>query len=145
MDCFVPSNDVLSIECVKNQKILQCYTTILRNHSPDKVIFVFLKPLINKMTKTFAFLFLSGFLLLTSCLDTECVEETKAYMKVSFYSYETKKTASPDSLKLYGADYAESIYDDGKISLPALFPLKSSNSETEFIIKITATVISYTQ
>jgi aspartate carbamoyltransferase regulatory subunit len=93
------------------------------------------------MTKTFSFLFLAGLLLLTSCIDSECIEETKAYMKVSFYSYETKKIALPDSVTLYGAGNADTLYDNKnkKIIPLAIFPLKNSDNETEFIIKINGT------
>jgi len=92
------------------------------------------------MTKTIAFLFVSGFLiLLTSCLDVECVQETRAYMKVSFYNYETKTVASPDNLSLYGANNTIKIYDNQKITLPALIPLKDSDNESEFIIEINGT------
>ena len=93
------------------------------------------------MTKTIAFLFVAGFLiLLTSCLDVECIQETKAYMKVSFYSYETKTVASPDSVSLYGANNDIKIYDNQKkITLPALIPLKDSDNESKFIIKINGT------
>ena len=93
------------------------------------------------MTKILPFLFVAGLsLLLTSCIDTGCTGETKAYMKVNFYSYETKAVASPDSVTLYGADNAVKIYDNQKkIPLPALIPLKYSDNETEFIIEINGT------
>jgi len=89
------------------------------------------------MTKILSYLFAGFTLLLTSCLDTGCVSETKAYMKVNFYSYETKAIAAPDNITLYGADNAVKIYDNQKkITLPALIPLKYSDNETEFIIEI---------
>ena len=89
------------------------------------------------MTRIIAFLFITGFfVLITSCLDTECTDETEAYVKVSLYSYESKKIALPDSVTLYGADNEVKIYDSQKITLPALIPLKNSDNETEFIIKI---------
>jgi len=92
------------------------------------------------MTKIFVSLFLAGLFLLTSCLDSECVEETKAYMKVAFYSYETKKAVLPESVILHGADNDSTIYDNQKkIKNQALFPLKNSDTETAFIIKINET------
>ena len=93
------------------------------------------------MTKAIAFLFAAGFIiLLTSCLDAECIQETKAYMKVSFYSYETKTAASPDNLTLYGTNNVVKLYDNQeKITLPALIPLKDSGNESEFIIEINGT------
>ena len=93
------------------------------------------------MAKTFVLLFIAGLSLgLTSCLDTECIDETKAYMKVSFYNYEKKQKASPDSLTLYGVDNDAKIYDNQKkVTLPVLMPLKDSDTETKFIIKINGT------
>jgi len=92
------------------------------------------------MTKTIAFLFTACFaILLTSCVDAECVDEMAAYMKVSFYSYEDKKTSSPESITLYGVGSDNKIYDNQKITLPALIPLKNYDNETEFIIEINGT------
>ena len=93
------------------------------------------------MTKTLALLFTAGLLFwLTSCLDTECIDETRAYVKVSFYDYDTIKVASPDSLTLFGVGNSVKIYDNRKkIALPALMPLKDSDNETEFIIEINGT------
>ena len=93
------------------------------------------------MTKHITFLFIAGFILsLTACLDTECIEKTETYVKVSFCSYDDKKTALPDSLTLYGIGSDVKIYDNQKkITLPALIPLKYSDNETEFIIEINGT------
>ena len=90
------------------------------------------------MTKKYIYLFIAVLsLLLTSCLDTECIDETRTYMRVTFYSYETKKAATPDSLSLYGAGNDEKIFDNNKkVALPALISLKDSDNETEFIITI---------
>ena len=94
------------------------------------------------MTKTFVLLFIATLpVWLTSCLDAECVDKTKVYMKVSFYDYERKVIASPDSVTLFGADSEVKIYDNQKgITPPALLPLKGWDSETEFIITINGTI-----
>ena len=93
------------------------------------------------MTKTLALLFTAGLIFwLTSCLDTECIDETRAYVKVSFYDYDTIRVASPDSITLFGVGNDVKIYDNiKKIALPALMPLKDSDNETEFIIEINGT------
>ena len=92
------------------------------------------------MTKTFTFLFIACFtLLLTSCLNAECVDDTKVYVKVFFYSYDTKKIESPDSVTLYGVGNDIKIYDNQKITLPALIPLKNYDNETAFVIQINET------
>ena len=93
------------------------------------------------MTKILALLFTTGLIFwLTSCLDTECIEDTRAYVKVSFYDYDTIRVASPDSITLFGVGNDVKIYDNiKKIALPALMPLKDSDNETEFIIEINGT------
>ena len=62
-------------------------------------------------------------------------------MRVSFYDYEKETKVLPESVTLYGADNDVAIYGDKnkEISLPALFPLKNSDNETEFIITINGT------
>ena len=104
-----------------------------------KVIFVFLKPLIKYMTKTLALLFLGGLLLLTSCFDIECVNRPEVQVKAVFYDYDTKKTVSPDSVTLHGIDNSVKIYDSQKNLSSAFLPLKTSDNETEFVIRINGT------
>jgi hypothetical protein len=77
------------------------------------------------------------FLVLNSCLEVACIEETEAYVKTGFYSYSTKIQTIPDSLTLYGINMpSDKIYDKAKVTLPALIPLRDSTDYSTFIIKI---------
>ena len=88
------------------------------------------------MTKTIVSLFFSCLtLVLISCSGDECLEDTRVNMRVSFYNYEDKTKSSPESVTLYGIDNEEAI----KVTSPALFPLKNSDTETGFIITINGT------
>ena len=92
------------------------------------------------MTKTIAYLFIAGFfLLLTSCSDIGCADATEAYVKVSFYNYDTKLSASPDSITLYGVGNSMKIYNNQRVTPPMIMPLKNYDNETEFIIRINGT------
>ncbi|MDR2887199.1 MAG: hypothetical protein LBV26_04230 [Bacteroidales bacterium] len=94
------------------------------------------------MTKAFTFLFIAALpFWLASCLDSECMEATEASVKVFFYDCDTVPAlaVTPDSLTLYGVGNAVKIYDNQKITAPALLPLKESGGETEFIININGT------
>jgi hypothetical protein len=83
-------------------------------------------------------LIFSGFcLLLNSCLEVACIDETEAFVKAGFYSYSTKKQIIPDSLTLYGINMqAKKIYSKAKLTPPALIPLRDSTDNSTFIIKI---------
>ena len=88
------------------------------------------------MTKTIVSLFFACLtLVLISCSGDECLEDTRVNMRVSFYNYEDKTKSSPESVTLYGIDNEEAI----KVTSPALFPLKNSDTETGFIITINGT------
>ena len=86
----------------------------------------------------FVVMLLSGFcLLLNSCLEVECIDETEAYVKAGFYSYSTLEQINPDSLTLYGLSKdTNKIYNSVKITPPALFPLRDSADYSIFIIRI---------
>lgn len=91
------------------------------------------------MTKAFTFLFIVALpFWLSSCLDGECMESAEANVKVFFYDYDTvpMPAVTPDSITLYGVGNDVKIYDNEKITSPALLPLKESGGETEFIINI---------
>jgi hypothetical protein len=107
----------------------------------DKVIFVILrlsKKIMRRSVPGFAVLIISGFcLLLNSCLEVPCIDETEAYVKANFYNYSTSKAIIPDSLTLYGIGMETyKIYDSVKISPPALFPLRDSTDYSTFVIRI---------
>lgn len=86
----------------------------------------------------FAFIIISGFcLLLYSCLEVACIDETEAYVKANFYSYSTGKQIIPDSLTLYGiSKEGKKIYNKAKITPPALIPLRDSSYYSTFAIRI---------
>ena len=86
----------------------------------------------------FVVMLLSGFcLLLNSCLEVACIDETEAYVKAGFYSYSTLEQNTPDSLTLYGiSKETDKIYSSAKITPPALMPLRDSTDYSTFIIRI---------
>ena len=86
----------------------------------------------------FAVMLISGFcLLLNSCLEEACIEETEAYVKAGFYSYSTRQQSIPDSITLYGIGKdSNKIYNAVKVTPPALMPLRDSANYSAFIIKI---------
>jgi hypothetical protein len=91
----------------------------------------------RRSLQLFAAIIISGFsLLLSSCLDVSCVDETEAYVKAGFYSYSSKSAAVPDSLTLYGLNMADLIYKKAKVTPPALIPLNDSATVSTFVIKI---------
>jgi hypothetical protein len=92
------------------------------------------------MAKTFTFLFIVIFtLLLTSCFDIECINRPEVKVNAFFYDYDKKIKASPDSVTLHGIDNPVKIHDNQKNLSSALFPLKASENETEFVIRINGT------
>jgi len=91
----------------------------------------------RRTLQVFAIIIISGFsLLLSSCLEVSCIDETEAFVKAGFYSYSSKTSAVPDSVTLYGLNMAERIYNKAKITPPALIPLDDSASVSLFVIKI---------
>lgn len=81
---------------------------------------------------------LPGFvLLLFSCTEGSCFEETESYLKASFYTGDvTPKPFAPDSLTLYGLNNDSIIYYKSAKVQPALIPLNASTDSCTFIIKI---------
>jgi aspartate carbamoyltransferase regulatory subunit len=89
------------------------------------------------MTKTITFLFVAVFILsLTSCFDIECINRPEVKVNAYFYDYDTKKQTPPDSVSLHGIDNPAKIHDKQSNLRAALLPLKASENETGFIIKI---------
>jgi hypothetical protein len=86
----------------------------------------------------FVAIILSGVcLILNSCLEVACVDETEAYVKADFYSFASLKAAIPDSLTLYGISRdTNKIYNKAKITPPALLPLNDSTDYSLFVIRI---------
>ena len=86
----------------------------------------------------FAVLLFTGFcLILNSCLEVACIDETEAYVKAGFYSNSTRQQSIPDSITLYGINKdSAKIYNAVKVTPPALFPLRDSADYSTFIIRI---------
>lgn len=103
-------------------------------------IFVILRLSKKEMRKLFSgvlFIILPCLVfLLTSCTPGSCFEETESYLKASFYSYETRKLAVPDSLSLNGLNKDSLIYDKSSNVQPALIPLNASRDSCTFVIRI---------
>jgi hypothetical protein len=85
-----------------------------------------------------AVIIISGlYMLLNSCLEVACIDETEAYVKASFFSYSSGEQAVPDSITLYGINKEENkIYDKFRITPPALIPLSDSTDYSTFVIRI---------
>ena len=91
----------------------------------------------KRSLQAFTLLIISAFsLLLSSCLEVSCIDETEAFVKAGFYSYSTKEPAVPDSITLYGLNMPSKIYDKVKLTPPALIPLIDSSGISKFVIRI---------
>lgn len=86
------------------------------------------------------FLLIPLFLLLylfSSCTPVSCIEETTAFVKVSFYKSVTRKLTAPDSLTIFGNGMeTNKLYDKGFRVQPALLPLNSASGNCGYIIII---------
>lgn len=90
----------------------------------------------RKTTPIILILFLSS-MVLTSCTSESCLEETEAYLKISFYKSSTSKLAAPDSLTIYGLNMESSkLYNKSKGVQPALLPLNSATDNCTYLITI---------
>lgn len=74
--------------------------------------------------------------LVVSCTQGACFEETNSFLGGSFYSNLTKKPLTPDSLTLSGKGETNKIYDRAQGVTLASFPLNSSADRCTFLIKI---------
>ncbi|MBK9390620.1 MAG: hypothetical protein IPN68_10635 [Bacteroidetes bacterium] len=91
----------------------------------------------RRTLQVFAAILIPGLsLLISSCLELSCIDETEAFVKAGFYSYSTKSAAIPDSITLYGLNKDSIIYKKVKLTPPALLPLNDSSSVSVFVIKI---------
>lgn len=79
---------------------------------------------------------LSGLLLL-SCNDDSCIDETEAYLKISFFNNTSLKLAAPDSLTVYGLNKeTDKLYKNKTNVQPALLPLNAAAENCTYIIRI---------
>jgi hypothetical protein len=77
---------------------------------------------------------------LFSCTAGSCFDETESKVKATFYSMETGKALSPDSLTLFGINMdTNKIYDKAVKPNKAEFPLYADGTSCRFIIRINGT------
>lgn len=82
-------------------------------------------------------LFTVIFMLIISCTQEACFEETNAYLKASLYLNDTQKNLAPDSLTIFGTGMdTRKIYNKTPAIKQALIPLNSSTGNCGFIIRI---------
>jgi predicted nucleic-acid-binding Zn-ribbon protein len=75
-----------------------------------------------------------------SCSLKSCLDATESQVNAGFYSKETGKALSPDSLTLYGMNMDTSkIYNKVLAPKTAQFPLYASDTSVKFIIRINGT------
>jgi hypothetical protein len=81
---------------------------------------------------------LSGLILILHSCDTgSCLEETEAFVKVSFYDDVTKNLRAPDSLTIYGLNMdTTKLYNKTSSVQPAFLPLNASTDNCTFVILI---------
>jgi hypothetical protein len=75
-------------------------------------------------------------LLLISCNQGSCFEETESYLKATFYSSTTKKIAAPAKLTVSGLNDTTKIYSKAINISHADFPLNASEPSCIFLIII---------
>jgi hypothetical protein len=72
-----------------------------------------------------------------SCTPLKCLEETEAYLKISFFRISSDKLQAPDSITVYGINKAsEKIYNKATGVDLAKLPLNNAAENSEFIIRI---------
>jgi hypothetical protein len=77
------------------------------------------------------------FIMSVSCSSGTCFDETEAKSKATFYSMETKISASPDSVSLYGVGLdSVKIYKKAVSPTTIEFPLYYDSVSCKFVIRI---------
>jgi hypothetical protein len=80
---------------------------------------------------------LSGLIIiLYSCAQASCFDETESYLKASLYNTSFAKILAPDSLTLYGMSRDSIIYNKVADLTVALIPLNDTAQRSSFVIKI---------
>lgn len=80
---------------------------------------------------------LSGLIIiLYSCAQASCFDETESYLKASLYNTSFSKILAPDSLTLYGMSRDSIIYNKVADLTVALIPLNDTAQRSSFVIKI---------
>ena len=75
-------------------------------------------------------------ILLFSCIQGSCFDETESYLKASLFSNSFGKVVSPDSLTVYGLNRDSLIYSKISDITVALLPLNDTTESSSFVIKI---------
>jgi hypothetical protein len=100
-------------------------------------IFGVFKLLMRKSLSRSLIFVLSGLIILVfSCIQGSCFDETESYLKASFYNTSFGKIVAPDSLTLYGLNRDSIIYDKVADLTLALIPLNDTAQSSTFVIKI---------
>ncbi len=82
-------------------------------------------------------LLLMLFIMSVSCSSNTCFDETEAKSKATFYSMETKISATPDSVSLYGVGLdSVKIYKKAVSPTTIEFPLYYDSASCKFVIRI---------
>ena len=80
---------------------------------------------------------LSGLIIiLFSCVQGSCFDETESYLKASLYNNSFGKILAPDSITLYGLNRDSIIYNKVADVTLALIPLNDTAQSSTFVIKI---------
>ena len=80
---------------------------------------------------------LSGLIILMfSCIQGSCFDETESYLKASLFNNSFNKVIAPDSLTLYGLNRDSIIYSRTSDITLALIPLNDTAQTSTFVIKI---------
>ncbi len=75
-------------------------------------------------------------ILVFSCVQGSCFDETESYLKASLYDSSFNKVVAPDSLTLYGLNRDSLIYSRISDVTLALIPLNDTAQASTFVIKI---------
>jgi hypothetical protein len=100
-------------------------------------IFGVFKLLMRKaVSRSLIFVLFGLIILVFSCIQGSCFDETESYLKASLYSTSFSKIVAPDSLTLFGLNRDSIIYDKVANLTLALFPLNDTAQSSSFVIKI---------
>jgi hypothetical protein len=75
-------------------------------------------------------------LYMSACTPGTCLDETEAYLKVSFYSYSTRAITAPATLTVRGLGRDSLLYNQATQVKSARLPLNPMADTTAFILTI---------
>jgi hypothetical protein len=89
------------------------------------------------MFKKISILLVPFSIMLLSCNSTGCYDQTDVKVNCSFYSLDTKKAVSLDSVTVWGVGSDSIIYDNSTLSEIAL-ELNPKSNETKYVFQAVA-------